>query len=471
MLRRRAEALVEGGASSQTAQHGGIMDIQLVDNTLLQVRDLLAQGRVGEAIHVIESLLPADQADVFEELELEDQEALLPRLETEDAADILEELGDDEAADLATRLDAGTLAAIVDEMTPDKAADLLGDLDPALSTATLAQMVEADDVRPLLLHSDQTAGGLMTSEYLAFPESMRAGRALDAVRSWEPRGVDSPHLLIVDAQTRLVGVASILKTLRAEPTATLRSIMDPEVLYARVGDDQESAARLMARYDLVAVPVVDDNDQLVGVITVDDLVEVLEDEATEDIQRIAGSEPLDRPYLDAGIISMVWKRFGWLLLLFVTGTLTGTVMRLFEAEISSTVALMFFVPLLIGTGGNAGSQTTATVIRALGVGDISLGDAPRVLGRELRAALVLGAILAAVAFVRALTWGGGAQTAGVVAVSICAIVVWAGTVGAVLPLLAAKLGIDPALVSGPLMSTLVDATGLLIYFSIARAVL
>jgi len=168
---------------------------------------------------------------------------------------------------------------------------------------------------------------------------------------------------------------------------------------------------------------------------------------------------------------VVWKRLGWLLLLFVTGTLTGTVMRLFENQLTEMVILSVFVPLLIGTGGNAGSQTTATVIRALAVGDIDLKDSLRVLWHELRTALILGALLALIAYVRALTWSNSSLTAAVVASSIFAIVIWADCVGSLLPLLAAKLHIDPALISGPLMSTLVDATGLLIYFSIARIVL
>ena len=444
------------------------MEINVADKTLLQVRELLAHNDVEAAIRIIEALLPPDQADVFGELPPEQQEALLPRLETEDAADILEELEDEDAAQLADRIDPDVLAPIVDEMAPDEAADLLGDLRPSLSTATLAHMQKADEVRPLLLHPDETAGGLMTSEYPAFRETMRAGQALNAVREWQPKGIESAYLFIVDEQDRLVGIVSLFQVLRAEPSEALSSLMAPEVLKVRASDDQETAARLMARYDLVAVPVVDDNERLVGVITVDDLVDVLEEETTEDFHRIAGSGPLERPYLDTSIASVAWKRVGWLLLLFVTGTLTGTVMRLFQDLLSQMVVLAVFVPLLIGTGGNAGSQTTAIIIRALAVGDIALTDSLRVLWREVRSALILAAVLAPIAYVRAVTWGNSPTTGIVVAGGIFAIILWADSVGSLLPLLAAKLHIDPALVSGPLMSTLVDATGLLIYFSIAR---
>ncbi|MBN1401754.1 MAG: magnesium transporter [Anaerolineae bacterium] len=447
------------------------MEANLVDNMLLQVRYLLEHDDIDAAIRLIEGLMPPDQADLFEELAPDQQELLLPQLETEDAADIFEELEDEDAAELATRIDVADLAQIVEEMEPDEAADLLGDLEPSLSSAMLAQLQDPEEVRPLLLHPDETAGGLMTSQYLVFRRNMRAGQVLAALREWMPTGKESVYLFVVDEEEHLFGVASLFDVLRSDPSTRLGSLVDTEVLSVRVSDDQETAARLMARYDLVAVPVVDDLDHLVGVITVDDLVDVLEEEATEDILRISGSGPLSRTYLEAGVLAVAWRRLGWLMLLFVTGTLTGTVMRLFQDTLAQLVVLSVFVPLLIGTGGNAGSQTTATVIRAIATGDISFRDGWRVLWHELRTSLVLGLLLSIIAYVRAATWGNSTALSLVVASSIFAIVIWADCVGALLPLLAAKLKIDPALVSGPLMSTLVDATGLLIYFSIARLAL
>ncbi|NLG51464.1 MAG: magnesium transporter [Chloroflexi bacterium] len=447
------------------------MEANILNTTLLLVRDLLQRDDVAGALRIIESLRPPDQADIFEELPPEQQMELIPQLEAEAVASILEELEDEDAAELASGIDASVLAQIVDEMGPDEAADLLGDLDPTLSVATLSQMQEADEVRPLLLHPDQTAGGLMTSEYLAFPQCMRIDKVLPVLREWDPKGGDLFYLYVVDTENRLVGVASLLQIIRAKPDEQLSSIMKRETIKAHVTDDQEAAARLMARYDLTVVPVVDDEEHLVGVITVDDLVEVLEDEATEDIQRYGGTVPLDRAYLDTSVAQAAWKRLGWLLLLFVTGTLTSTVMSMFEAQLTQVIALAMFVPLLIGTGGNAGAQTTATIIRALSVGDIELRDAIRVIWHELRTALILAAMLAAVAFVRAFFWEDSAPLALAVSLSILAIVIWADLVGAVLPLLAVRLRIDPAVVSGPLMSTLVDATGLLIYFSIASLIL
>jgi magnesium transporter len=247
--------------------------------------------------------------------------------------------------------------------------------------------------------------------------------------------------------------------------------MDPEVISVQAETDQEECARLMSRYDLLALPVVDAEGVLLGLVTIDDVVDVLEDEATEDFQRLGGAQPLRRRYLGTGILTVSRKRIGWLLLLFLTETLTGSVLRYFEDELQSVVALTFFVPLLIGTGGNAGSQTISTIIRALAVGEIDLRDALHVLWHELRIGVLLGLTMAGIGYLRALTWGSTVALAQTVASAIFLIVVWANGLGSVLPLVAARLRIDPTVVSGPVMGTLVDATGLFIYFTIARTML
>ncbi len=446
------------------------MELYMVNEALTRVRARLEANDLDGAVAIIEALRPPDQADLFGELHLQQQTELLSRLGLENAANILEELEDEEAAQLAQRLDVGTLAPILDEMEPDEAADLLGDLLPEHVMAALAQMADPDEVRPLLLHPDETAGGLMTSEFLVLRRRMTAAEALAAVRRWAPEAEAVHHLFVVDQEGRLCGVVSLLQLIKAPPTTLVADLMDPDVIHVRADADQEECARLMARYDL-ALPVVDETGHVVGVITVDDLVEVLEDEATEDIQRLGGAQPLDRPYLDTEVTRVAWKRLGWLLLLFVTETFTGSVLRHFQQELDAIVALAFFVPLLIGTGGNAGSQTTATITRALAVGEIRLRDAVRVFWHEIRAGLILGLLMAAVAFARALTWGVAMPLALAVATSIFTIVIWANGVGAILPLLAVRVGIDPAIVSGPFMSTLVDATGLFIYFTIAKLTL
>lgn len=447
------------------------MELITLEHTLEQLRVVLARGDFVAASALIDGLRAADQAELVSELDSAAQAALIPRLDPANSADILEEMDDQAAADLATSLSTETLVRIVDEMEPDEAADLLGDIHPQQAQGVLDALEDPEEVRPLLLHADDTAGGLMTSDYVALRRRMTAGEALDVIRAIKPDVEDIYDLFVVDARGRLVGVLSLRDLVVAPPSARIGTLMDPEVISVPVGTDQEACARLMLRYDLVALPVVDSGHRLSGVITIDDVADVLEDEATEDIQRFGGAEPLEKPYLDTAIALVTRKRIGWLLLLFVTESLTGSVLRHFEDALDAAVVLTFFIPLLIGTGGNAGSQTTSTIIRALAVGEVTTRDALRAFWHELRIGILLGSGMAIVAYGRALLWGTSWAVAATVSLAILTIVLWANTLGALLPLAASRLGIDPTVVSGPAMSTLVDATGLFIYLSIARILL
>ncbi|UCH59719.1 MAG: magnesium transporter [Anaerolineales bacterium] len=442
-----------------------------LDLILANLRASLEHNQVDAAIHLLESLRVPDRADLFSELDEKDQATLLPNLKPASSADILEELEDQEAAKLVRSLPTATAIRIVTEMEPDEAADLLGSIQPLQAETILAGLDDPDEVRPLLLHPEDTAGGLMTSEFLALRRRMTTTEALKAIHEWKPEIETIYYLFVVDRYEKLCGVVNLRQLIVSEPSTLMLDIMDPDVISVQAGTDQEEVARIMSRYDLVTLPVVNTNNVLLGVITIDDVIEVIEDEATEDIQRLGGAEPLELPYLDTSSLGVVRKRIGWLLLLFLTESLTGTVLRYFEDELQAVVALSFFIPLLIGTGGNAGSQTTSTLIRALAVGDIDLGDALRALWHELRVGLMLGFGMGIVAYGRALLWGTDAHLAITIALAIFTIVVWANGLGAVLPLFAARMKIDPTVVSGPVMSTLVDATGLFIYFTIARAII
>ena len=447
------------------------MQTATLEPLLEQLQAALQAGDLARATAMIEALRAPDQADLISELDDATQVALMPQLSPADSADILEEMDDREAAELAASLHTDTLVRIVEAMEPDEAADLLGDIAPEQKSAVLARLEDPEELHPLLVHPDDSSGGLMTSPSIALRRQMTAGEALDALRAWKPDAELIYELFVVDAAGRLQGVVSLRQLVVAEPHALVGELMDRDVLYVSVEADREEAARLLARYDLLALPVVDDSRRLVGVITVDDVIDVLEEETTEDIQRLGGAQPLEQSYLDTAVTFITRKRVGWLLLLFVTESLTGSVLRLFEDELDAAVVLTFFIPLLIGTGGNAGSQTTSTIIRALAVGDIALKDALRTFWHEARVGLLLGLVMGVVAFGRALLWGTGTDVALTVSLAILAIVFWANALGAVLPLLAGRLGIDPTVVSGPAMSTLVDATGLYIYLTIARTTL
>ena len=442
-----------------------------LEDVLVKVRASLEHDDVAGAVAALEALRAPDQADLFAELEDEQQTALLPRLDPEDAADILEELDDEDAADLVATLPRETVARIIDEMEPDEAADLIGELEPADQEYVLRQLEDQAEVRPLLLHAEDSAGGLMTSEFLALGRRMTVAEALAALRTWKPDAEEIYDVYVVDRHSRLAGTISMRQLLMEEPAAELANVVETDYVTVLVGTDQEEVARLMSRYDLATLPVVDPQGMLVGVITIDDVVDVLEEETTEDFQRFGGTQPLDRPYLDSGVLTVVRKRVGWLLLLFLTETLTGSVLRHFEEQMAAVVSLAFFIPLLIGTGGNAGSQTTSTIIRALAVEDLDKRGLWRPLFHELSVGLVLGLVMGIIAYGRALMWHTGQAVALTVAVAIFAIVVWANVLGSLLPIIAQRLKIDPTVVSGPAMSTLVDATGLFIYFTVAGIIL
>lgn len=447
------------------------METPILDDVLVKLRAVLERDDLAGAAAIIESLRPPDQADLFTELDDEAQAALLPKLDPADLADILEEMDEEEAAELVAALPTEAVIRIVDEMEPDEAADLLGDIHPEQAQEVLAGLEDPEEVRPLLLHPDDSAGGLMTSEFLALRERMTARETIEAIRAWKPDAETIYYIFVINGRGRLTGVVNLRQLIVADPDTVVANIMDSEVISVPVGTDQEECARLMARYDLLALPVVDAHGVLLGVITIDDLVDVLEEEVTEDIQRLGGAQPLERSYLDTNMFIVARKRIGWLVLLFLAGTFTLLVMRNFENELRALVSLAAFIPLLIGTGGNAGSQTTVTVIRALATGDIELRDAMRVAWHEARIGLALGLGMAVVAYLRAITWEPDHALALTVSASILGIVLWATGIGALLPLLAARLRIDPALVSGPVMSTILDATGLLIYFTIAQMIL
>lgn len=442
-----------------------------LEEILGKVRASLEADDLAGAVAAIEALRGPDQADLFNELDDETQAALLPRLDPEDSADILEELEDEDAARLVTALSPDEATRIIDEMEPDEVVDLLAELEPVHQEKFLAQLEDEAELRPLLLHPEDTAGGLMTSEYLALGRRMTAAEAVAALHTWKPDVEDVDEVYTIDRHGRLTGAITMRRLMTAAPDEILIDIADPEVVSIVAGADQEEAARVMARYDIDSLPVVDDEGRLLGIITIDDVIDVIEAETTEDFQRFGGGEPLDRPYLDSGILTVVRKRAGWLLLLFLTESLTGSVLRHFEEEMAAVVSLAFFIPLLIGTGGNAGSQTTSTIIRALAVEDLARRGLWRPLLHELGVGLVLGGLMGITAYARALLWGTGTPVALTVAVAIFAIVVWANVLGSVLPIMAHRLKIDPTVVSGPAMSTLVDATGLFIYFTVAGLIL
>jgi len=308
----------------------------------------------------------------------------------------------------------------------------------------------------------------MTTEVVRIQEDWTVQDTLDYLRHQVDKSDTLTYLYVVDRTEHLVGVLSLRVLVTENPEVIVKDIMETDVITVDVMADQEDAARLVEHYDFYAIPVVDSEFRFVGILTHDDVVDILQEEFTEDIQRMGGPQPMESEYLASSVLTVFQKRITWLLVLFLTSMLTGSVMRYYEHDLQVVVALSFFIPLLIGTGGNSGSQATSTIVRALAMREVLVKDIWRLLWHEMRAGFLLGLAMGVIGFGRAMLWNSGIPLALTVAAALFAIVLWANAIGAILPPLASKLKVDPAVISGPVMSTLVDATGLIIYFTLAR---
>jgi magnesium transporter len=443
-----------------------------VDMTLEQVREALSRGEWKHAVALVESLKPPDQADLFGELPSADQDKLLPRLGIEDSADILEELEDEDAAEIAARLEPGELAQILDQMEPDEAADLLGDIAPERAAEALAAMEGPEEIRPLLVHPDESAGGLMTSVKVVLHREMTAEAAIAYLRAVAPESEDVYYLFVVDEELRLVGVVSLRQLVVVPPWTRVGAVMDTDIIQVRADADQEEAARLMARYDLLALPVVDSGDHLLGLITYDDLVDVLEDEATEDIFRLGGvleEHPPDMP-----IPAVLRTRLPWLALNLGTAMVSSAVLLSFNSLIAKVAGLATFFPIVAGVCGSAGTQTLTVTVRGLSLGEIDPRDGLRALLREMLIGLANGVAIGGLAALIGLalsaipTLGINVPPMlGVVAgLAVLLNMLAAGIAGAIVPILMKLVQIDPALASPILVTTITDACGNLFYLSL-----
>lgn len=442
------------------------LDIEAI---LAEIREALAEGDWDRATALIEVLRPPDQADIFEELLLAEQDQLLPQLELEDSADILEELEEEKAAEIAARLPIVELSHILNEMEPDEAADLLGDMKPERAAKALALLEEAEEIRPLLAHDDESAGGLMTPTDVVLREGMTVEEAIAHLRAMSPDTETVYYLFVVDKEEHLTGVVSLRQLVVSPLQTRIEEIMDRDVIYVEAATDQEDAARLMARYDLLALPVVDYNWHLLGVITHDDMVEVLEEEATEDIYRLGGV-PGEQP-ADVPIPAALRARTPWLVLNLGTALTSATILSLFEDTITRVAALAIFFPIVAGVSGSAGTQTLTVTVRGLALGELNPRDGLRTLGRELLIGLTNGIAIGCLIALIALVWKGTPMLGVVVGLATLLNMIGAAIAGALVPLSLQVLRVDPALASPILVTTITDACGYLIYLGLATLAL
>lgn len=437
-----------------------------------ELRALIQQRKLPELAARLSEIHPADIADLLDDLPPEEAVILFNLLSVETASEVLDETGTLVRQELLEKVDDERLADLLDELPMDDAAEFLEDLPEPTADRLLDLMepAEAEDVRELLQYADETAGRIMTTEIVALRRQWTAAEAIDYLRSLE-EAETLHYLYVVDRDNRLIGVVPIRRLIVAKPEATIESIMMLDVVSMPVTADQEELAEFISRYDFVAMPIVDDQKHLLGVVTVDDVLDVLAEEATEDIQRLGGSEPLANPYFAVSVFQMARKRVVWLMLLFVASLLTSTVIRSFEAVLTTFVVLNAFIPLITGTGGNAGSQTVTTVIRAIAVDEVRTSDVGRAWRREVSVGLILGVLLGIVGLGVAAILGGNLLIGVVVGFTLPLVVIWANTVATLVPIAAERLRIDPTVISAPMITTIVDATALLIYFLIAKLVL
>jgi len=420
----------------------------LAEHRPYEIADELSRMPGGEAIIPFRLLDKDRELEVFEELDPGQQQAVLLGLRDSAFHEILE------------------------EMDPDDRARLIGEAPAKIATRALAGLSPAERkmTAALLGYPEDSVGRYMTPETVILHRDLLVGRALEVVRA---RGADAETIYtlpVVSDGRRLVGTVTLGDLVISDDDRLLKDIVDVFAPRVRASESAEDAARLMQEANLVSLAVVDSEDRFVGLLTFDDALEVIEAADSEDMARQSGASPVGDHYVSVSVLRLVGARSVWLMLLIVAATLTVNVMQAFETTLEEVTALAMFVPMLIGTGGNVGAQSATAIVRALAVGEVRVRDLPRVIWKEARVGLLLGIMLAGLALAIGSLLVGFAVAA-VVAFSVIAVCTWAAVIGSAMPLLARKVGVDPAVVSSPMVATLVDATGLIIYFSIARLVL
>lgn len=445
----------------------------------------LLHGDPHELAETVAHVRAADVAEAVAGLGTAAAAKVVAALPFDLAVQVLEEPESrQDRAEILGRMPGETAGALVDAMSPDEQADLLRDITGEDRTRLLRRLSSGtqEAIKLLLSYAPETAGGIMTTEFVAVPHTWSVAQTLDHIAK-VGRGKETVYAIYVLDETtrRLVRVVSLRDLTMADRAVGVLELGDGRApLTVTPATDREDVARLISKYDLLAVPVIDEAGRVLGIVTVDDVIDAIVREQTEDVQKFGGVQALEEPYMDVSYARMVQKRGVWLVLLFLGGMLTASVMGAFETEIERTVVLALFIPLIISSGGNTGSQATSLIIRAMALREIGVGDWWRVALREMPAALTLGSILGAMGVLRILVW----QYAGwydygphhkliafTIGTALVGVVTFGSFVGSMLPFLLRRLGFDPASASAPFVATLVDVTGIAIYFTVATIVL
>ncbi len=451
------------------------------DAVMKTIMALLENKRYASIKDIFGTLKPADVAAMFDELGPENLSVLFRLLPKEQAAETFVEMDEDAQELLIRSFSDSELKAVLDEMYVDDAVDLIEEM-PANVVKRILRQADPEtrkSINEILKYPEDSAGSIMTTEYVSLRPKMTIAEAIKRIRRV---GVDKETInncFVTDNSRMLLGQITIQDIILADEDELVGEIMDKNVIYAETGEDRELVAQSFSKYDLIVMPVVDEEKRLVGIVTFDDVMDVLEEEVTEDIEKMAAIVPVDRPYLKTGAFETFKSRIPWLLLLMISATFTGMIITSFEDALAAQMALSAFIPMLMDTGGNCGSQSSVTVIRGISLGEIEFADMPKVIWKELRVAAMCSVVLAAANFAKIMLFDrlvlGNDELTLTVAAVICLTLVFvvcvAKLVGCVLPMLAKKVGFDPAVMASPFITTIVDAISLLIYFRFAKLIL
>ena len=446
-----------------------------------EIQSLIAERELSILKEILSDWSPADIADLIISFPAKEQVIIFRLLSNELAADTFENLELDTQKELLKAMAKSEVAAILNEMDPDDRTSLLEDL-PSAAAKQLIRLLSAEERRiaiTLLGYPENSVGRLMTPDYIALKPEWTIEETLKFIRETADDKETLNIVYVVDDRGKLLDDIKIKEFILARPDEKVSDIMDGNFVALNVEDDQEKAVDVFKKYDRIALPVVDNFDVLIGIVTVDDVLDVAEEEATEDMQKIAAVEVFEEPFSTISLYAMIKKRAFWLTILFVAQILTAIVMGFFESELSKAIVLSIFIPLIISSGGNSGSQAATLVIRAMALGEITLSDWWHIMQREIFSGLMIGSILGLLGFFQVGVLANLSDTIGAhwiligitVALSILGIVLWGTLSGSMLPFLLKKLGADPATSSTPLVTTIVDVTGLLIYFTVAIIIL
>ena len=436
---------------------------------------LMDGGRHHEFKEKAKECLPVDIAEGLEEIEESGRVLKLFRLLPKDiASDVFSYMSSDQQRLIAESATNAEIKALVDDMFMDDAVDFIEEMPANVVKKVLANTDENTRavINQLLNYPENSAGSLMTTEYVDLRDYFTVRKALDYIRR---TGIDKETIytcFVIDDQRRLVGQVSLRRLIISPEHTTIRDIMDTNIVSAKTTDDQEVVAEDFSRYDLTSIAVCDKENRLVGLITVDDIVDVIQEENTEDIKKMAAIIPSDEEYADAGVMHLVAHRLPWLMIMMISATLSSTIITHFEGVLAGAVVLTAFIPMLTGSAGNSGSQTSVTIIRNMSLGEVELSDWLWVLWKEVRVAVVSGAALAAVNMVRMMVFSDvGFMISLTVSVTLLFAIVLAAAVGCILPMGAKRLGLDPAVMASPMITTIVDCCALIIYFMVAGVTL